>query len=185
VGVIGQSEHRQVEGLAFEGPALHQDVTVVSAEAEDFGHVIDDPRVGRCCRGENGRAHRKFGEKGPEPPVVGSEVVTPVGDAVGFVDDEQPTGRCEVGQYLVPELGIVEPLGGHAEDVDLPTRDVAVYLVPTFDIGRVHRDRVDASAVGRSDLVPHRVTFEPPSPSLVRGFFSQGDVEGDVRPDHG
>ena len=59
------------------------------------------------------------GEQVADAAVVGPEVVAPVADAVRLVDDEQAAAPGQVGQLLVAEPGVVEPLGADEQDVDL------------------------------------------------------------------
>ena len=111
---------------------------------ELLGDVVGDPRVG----GGGGREHRdavgQVGEQRADPAVVGPEVVAPVGDAVGLVDDEQAAGRGQPGQHLVAEAGVVEPLGADQEHVDLAGPDRVVDRLPRLDVGGVDRHRADA-----------------------------------------
>src|SRR2546423_11460302 len=53
-------------------------------------HVVDDPVVGRGGRREDGDVRPEHRQEPADPLVVRPEVVAPVGDAVGLVDDEQP-----------------------------------------------------------------------------------------------
>ena len=95
-------------------------------------------------------------EQRADAPVVGPEVVAPVGDAVGLVDDQQPGGRGEAGQHRVAEAGVVQPLGADQQHVDLAGRDLLLDRLPLLDVGGVDRDRADAGALGGGDLVAHQ-----------------------------
>ena len=80
---------------------------------------VDHPLVGRG----GGREHRppagSAASRSRMPAVVGPEVVAPVADAVGLVDDQQPGRVGEPRQLLVAEPRVVEPLGADEQQVDL------------------------------------------------------------------
>ena len=65
-----------------------------------LGHVGHHPVVGRG----GGAQHRDVGRQGlddaRQAPVVGPEVVSPVGDAVHLVDHQEPQVAEQVGQHL-------------------------------------------------------------------------------------
>lgn len=72
-----------------------------------------------------------------------------------LVDHEQAGGGGEFGQYLIAEVGIVEPLRADQQDVDLPGGDLGLDGVPLLGVGRVDRPGPDTGAVGGVDLVAH------------------------------
>ncbi len=72
-----------------------------------------------------------------DPPVVGPEVVAPVGDAVGLVDDEQARGRDQLRQHVRAEARVGEPLGAEQQQVDLAGVDRLEGLVPVVAVGGV------------------------------------------------
>jgi hypothetical protein len=49
---------------------------------------------------------------------------------VRLIDDEEPARGGEVRQYVVTEVGVVEPLGGDEQDVHLAAPDLLVDLFP-------------------------------------------------------
>ena len=124
--------------------------------AELLGDVGRHPGVGRGGGGQDGDAVGQVAEQRADPPVVGTEVVAPVGDAVGLVDDQQPAGGRELRQHLVAEPRVVEPLGGDQQHVDLAGADLVVDRLPLLDVGGVDGDRADAGPLGRRDLVAHQ-----------------------------
>ena len=81
-----------------------------------------------------------------DAPVVGPEVVAPVGDAVRLVDHQQPDALGEQRQHLVAELRVVEPLGADQQQVDGVGVEQLAHLVPLVAVGRVDRVRADARA---------------------------------------
>ena len=156
---VRQPDHAEPQRRAVERAAEHQDVGVgrgVRPRPELLGHVGGHPRVG----GGGGRQHRdaggQVGEQGAQPAVVGPEVVPPVGDAVRLVHDQQAGGGRQPGQHLVAEPGVVQPLGGHQQHVDLPGRDRVLDLLPLLDVGGVDGDRPDPGPLGGGDLVAHQ-----------------------------
>ncbi len=146
-----EPDHAEPQGLAVERAAEDEHVL-----AQLLGDVPRDPGVGGGRRGQDRDPVGKLVEKGADPAVVGPEVVAPVGDAVGLVDDEQTAGRGQPGQHLVAEPRVVEALGADQEDVDLARPDRVVGLLPLLDVGGVDGDRADAGALGRRDLVAHQ-----------------------------
>ena len=80
--------------------------------AELVGDVAHDPVVGRRGAAEHRhRAGPKRGDEAADAPVVGPEVVTPVGDAVHLVDHDQTGPLAEQRHDRGAELGIGQPLG--------------------------------------------------------------------------
>ena len=121
-----------------------------------LGHVGGDPCVGGRGGGEHRDAVGQVGQHRPDPSVVGSEVMSPVGDAVRLVDDQQAGCGRQAGQHLVAEAGVVEPLRADQEYVDLTGGDCLMDGLPLLEIGRVDRDGADAGPLGGLDLVAHQ-----------------------------
>ncbi len=103
-----------------------------------------------------GMSGRQGLEQGADAAVVGPEVVSPVGDAVRLVDDDQAGRLGQVRQHVVAEPGVVEPLRADQQDVDRAVPDLGVDLLPVVQVGRVDRARVDARPRRRLDLVAHQ-----------------------------
>ena len=108
--LAGDLHHLEVEALPVERAPEDEDVLGARGDAEDRGHVLH--HAGR--RGRRGGEHRRPGgqllEEGADPAVVRAEVVPPVRDAVRLVDHEEPAGRDQLGEHLVAELRVVQPL---------------------------------------------------------------------------
>ena len=147
----GSVQHAQPQRLAVERAAQHQ-----RPSPELLGDVGGDPGVGRGGGRQHRRAGRQLGQEGAQPPVVGAEVVAPVGDAVRLVDHEQAGGGGQLGQHVVAEVGIVEPLRADQQHVDRAAADLGGDLLPLVEVGRVDRAGVDAGPGGRLDLVAHQ-----------------------------
>ena len=146
-----QPHHPEPQRLAVERAPQRQRVG-----AELLGDVVGDPLVGGGGGGQHRDPVGQVVEEGADPAVVGPEVVAPVGDAVGLVDDQQAAGRGQPGQHLVAEAGVVEPLGAHQQDVDLTGTDLVLDRLPLLDVGGVDGDRADAGPLGGGDLVAHQ-----------------------------
>ena len=147
-----------MERVALQGAAQDEDLggpLARGAPGELLGDVVGHPLVRRGGGGQDGRARGQLGEQGADASVVGAEVVPPVGDAVRLVDDDEPGAGRQVGQDLVAEDRVVEALGGHQQDVDVPGAHLRLDLVPLGGVGRVDGDGVDAGAPGGGDLVAH------------------------------
>ena len=118
--------------------------------------VVDHPVVG----GRRGRQHRdvraQFGDQGPDAPVVGPEVVTPVRHAVRLVDHHQPGVGGQRGQHVVAEVGVVEPLRADQQHVEVAAADPPVDVGPLGDVGGVDGRRVHTGPLGGGHLVAHQ-----------------------------
>ena len=148
----GQLEDAEAQARSIKAAAQHER----AAGAELLGDVSGHPCVGRRRGREHGRALGQARQQTADAPVVGSEVVAPVRDAVSLVDDDQTGTRGEAGENRVAEVGVVQPLGAHQQDVDLPGRNLCPYDVPLVDVGRVDRATHDAGPAGGLHLVAHQ-----------------------------
>src|SRR5690606_2693229 len=113
-GAVRQVDDGQVQALPLQGAAQHQGV---AARVELLGDVAGDPLVGGGGGGQHRDALGQLPQQGADPPVVGAEVVPPVGDAVRLVDDDQAGAGGQRGQHPVSEVGVVQPLRADQEDV--------------------------------------------------------------------
>ncbi len=155
VGVVGQAHHAQVQALAVEAAAQHEGGVLV-AGLQLLGDVAGDPLVGGGGGGQHRDAGGQFVQQGADAPVVGTEVVPPVGDAVGLVDDHQSGAGRQFGQDAVAELGVVEAFGTDEEHVDLAGGHGGVGALPLLGVGAVDGVGADSGAFGRGDLVAHQ-----------------------------
>ncbi len=117
--------------------------------------VGDDAVVRRRRRAEHADAVGQALEHVGDAAVVGPEVVTPVGDAVRLVDDEQADPLGEDRQHLGAELRVVQPLGADQQQVDGVGVEQAGDLAPGVAVGRVDSVRTDPEPLRRGDLVAH------------------------------
>ena len=91
------------------------------AQAQRTSDVRRD--AARCRRGEHHRAARRdLVARIREAQVVGTEVVTPVGQAVGLVDREQVDGAA---RHRLTEAGVCKPLGGDVRSRHDPSATAA------------------------------------------------------------
>lgn len=138
-GVILQLLDPQVQGGTVQAATQDQDGLVVGGRilscAQLLSDVAGDALVGRGRGGQDGGVDRQIGQQGTDTSVVRAEVVAPVRDAVGLVDDDQAGVRGQVGQDLLAEDRVVEPLWGDQEDVDLAGGDTGLDLGPLRGVG--------------------------------------------------
>ena len=125
-----------------------------SRSASRLDYVRRHPR--RCGGGGGDQRRRvEFSCRVGQPEVVGAEVMTPLGNAVRLVDDEQP----HIGlSHLVEEPCGREALGCDVEELELPGNGVVDGgVVGIAVLLRVHeRHLVAEPARGqRLDLVLH------------------------------
>ena len=154
----GQPQHAEAQALALERAAQHEHVVrrAVGADRQLLGDVVDDALVG----GGGRRQHRDVGaqprQRLADAPVVGPEVVAPVGDAVGLVDDEQPDALGERRQQAVAEVRVVEPLRADQQHVDRAVAQRRLDGLPLLGVRRVDGVGGDAGARRGLDLVAHQ-----------------------------
>ena len=128
----------------------------VRADAQLLGDVGDDPRVRGGGGREHGRRRRQLSEKVLDTPVVGPEVVAPVADAVGLVDDEQTAALGQRRQLVLAEARVVEALGTHQQQVDRVDAQRLPYVLPLGRVRGVHGHGADPGPLGGADLVAHQ-----------------------------
>jgi hypothetical protein len=75
-----------------------------------FDDISYDPIVGRCRCSENRDGSRKRPQYSDDSPVIWSEVVAPVGNAVGFIDNEETDSIGDGQEASGDEIVIGEPL---------------------------------------------------------------------------
>ena len=145
------AHHRELQAGPGQGAAQHQ-----GRLAELGGDVVGDPLVG----GRRGRQHRGGGVEPPQDvghaAVVGAEVVAPVGDRVGLVDDHQPEPPGQRVEHAPPEARVGQPLRRHEQDVEPAPEEVGLHLGPRLDVAGVERRRPQPGLAGRRDLVTHQ-----------------------------
>lgn len=147
---VEPGEDTEAQGIASEFAA--DDGGVV---AELFGDVGDDAGVRGRCRREHRSIARQFGQDPADATVVGAEIVAPVGDAVGFVDDDEAEEGQQLRQHFVAELRIVQPLRGDEENVEAAGLEVLEHGIPFGDVRGIEAGGTDSGTFGRGDLVAH------------------------------
>ena len=149
---------RQVADLEPQARAVEAaaDRDQVLPRAELLLDVGDHPVVGRRRRAEHRGGLGQALDQPGDPPVVGAEVVAPVADAVGLVDDEQAAGLDQLRQDVRPELRVGQPLGAEQQQVDLAGVDPLERLGPVVAVGAVDRGGLDPERLGRLELVAHQ-----------------------------
>ena len=128
-------------------------------ELQAIENVGPDPWRGRGCQCDGLNIPERFAEF-PKPMVVGTEIVPPFADAVGFVD-RQKLNRC--GSDGVQKPRVSQPLRSDIHHRILSRCD----LIEPFRLLLVRKGTVDQ---GRRDSP----TFEP-----VDLIFHQGNQRGD------
>ena len=97
LGLIVEADVVELERRSDQRPA--RDVEVGNLRLHVGHHAI----VGRGGGAEHRHTRRQPIEHACHPPIVGTEVVTPVGDAMRFVDDEHPDCSHDVRQHVLAE----------------------------------------------------------------------------------
>ena len=148
---IPQPHHVEPQRFAVQAAAQHP-----GAVAQLGAHVLDHAVVGRRRRRQHRHARPEPGKQVADAPVVGPEVVPPVRDAVGLVDDDHARRPRQLRQNVVAELRIVQPLRRHQQHVDPAAGHAPLDVVPLRHVRAVDGFRLDARTPGRRDLVAHQ-----------------------------
>src|SRR5699024_8327453 len=138
------------------GATQYEGVLTLRTGTKLFGHVVSDSFVRGGGRGQYRNTIGQIVQQGTDTPVVGAEIMPPVGDAVSFVDDDQPRPCGGLGQASVAYLRVVDAVGadqrhGHPSGVDL-----GVGLLPGGGVGTVDGACPDPGTFGGGDLVAHQ-----------------------------
>ncbi len=151
---IARRHDRQPKRLTVQATAKHQ--RVVTADAQLCGDVVDHAVVGGRGGGQHRDVGAQFGDQRADPPVVGPEVMAPVGHTVGFVHHDEACVSRQRGQYLFAEVGVVQPFRADQQHVESAVAHPLVDLVPLGNVARVDRRGVDARPIRGGDLVAHQ-----------------------------
>jgi hypothetical protein len=155
VGLAGEVDDLEAQAGATQRAAVGAQ-RGGTADAQLLLHVGHHAVVGGRGRAQHRHALRQPLEHVGDPPVVGAEVVAPVGDAVRLVDDQQADPLGEQRQHLGAEGRVVEPLGADQQHVDGVGGQQILDLRPRVAVGRVDRVRADPDPLRRRDLVAHQ-----------------------------
>ena len=126
------------------------------ARGELLDDVGDHAVVGRRRRAEHGGVRRQGVQHVLHAPVVGTEVVAPVGDAVRLVDHQQPYGGREQRQHRLTELRVVQALRADQQQVDRVRSQLLADRVPLLAVGAVDRVSPQSQPLRGVDLVAHQ-----------------------------
>ena len=151
LGLAGHVGDGQRQALAVERAAVG-----AQRRAELVGDVGDHAVV----RGGGGAEHGHVGgqrlEHAHDAPVVRTEVVAPVADAVRLVDHQQADRARDDAEHLVAEALVREPLGRDQQQVDLVVGQALHDRLELVGVRRVDRLGAHADARGHLDLVAHQ-----------------------------
>jgi len=113
-----------------------------------------------------------------ETPVVRTEVVAPVRDAVRLIDDEEPEPVQQVRENVASKLGVVEPFGRYQKQVDLIVVDGGEHVDPVVTVRRIDGLSCQIEAGCSFDLVAHQGEQRRDDDGRSRTSSSQ-DLGGD------
>ena len=146
---------RFVERVEPKAAASQRPTHGCEVRSELGGHVGHHPVVG----GGRAAQHRHPGgqqvQHPDQTPVVGTEVVAPVGDAMGLVDHQQAAAPTDHRQNFVAELLVRQPLRRDQQHVHLVCLDPLLNLAPLVTIRAVDGDGLDSKPLSSLDLIPH------------------------------
>ena len=87
--------------------------------------------------------------------VVGTEIVSPIGNAMGFVHDEHPDAALNEREKFLEEFAVAQALGRDHEDVHFVGLERSFDLGPFGNVFAVDGDSADAKFFGGEDLIAH------------------------------
>lgn len=147
--VTGEGRDDEVEVGAVEGEL----VVVLFSDFKVAANIFRNLRGGGGGEAEDARDFEFFGEAG-ELEIIGSEVVAPFGDAMGFVDGEEGEFHLfEAG----PEFLVGEAFGGDVEEFEVVVFEALVEVDDfVFGEGGVESRGGDLFADQGVNLVLHQ-----------------------------
>ena len=123
--------------------------------AEYLRQILGDPVVRRRGR----RQQTEVGRQGPDgpldEPVVGTEIVTPVRDAMGFVDHQQRDAIRHFCEHAVPEPLIGETFRSDQEDIHFVGPERVLDFAPSRQVVGVDRLGLDSHPARGGNLIAH------------------------------
>jgi hypothetical protein len=152
-GRLGKGHHLQSQACA--GQRAPVGAQGGAARRQLLGDVGDDAVVRGRGRGEHRGVVTQRRQHVPHAAVVGAEIVPPVGDAVGLVDDQQPDRPCEQRQHRLAKARIVQPLGADQQQIEGVLGQGGADLVPLLTVGRIDGVGAQPQARGGGELVAH------------------------------
>lgn len=164
-GGVLEAEHAEPQRAAGEGPADGQHRRragrgTIGLGARQRAELLRDIGHDPTVRGRGRRQHGHVGghlrDQIAQSPVVGTEIMPPVADAVRLVDHEHAESTHQRRELLLPEPGVVQSLRGDEQHVDLVPREPILYVGPLVRVRGVDRDRTHPGPFGCSDLVAHQ-----------------------------
>ena len=117
--------------------------------------IADDPHVRRGRRCQDRHVRRESFKEIRYFLVVGTEIVSPIGHAVRFVNDKKPDVVLDPVKHIDAKLFVGKSLRGDNQKVACPRNHTRLDLRPLIAVCGVDRVANDPHALGRRDLVPH------------------------------
>ena len=146
--LAGEAEALEGEGWAVEIATLHSEIR------SEFSLQVGHHSVAGGGRGGQ-QAHIGQGLHQPaHAAVIRTEVVAPVGDAVGFIDHHQ--AGVELGERPTLKIRSVQPLWRDQQDVDLSLSDLLLHLQPLIGVRGIDRAGNKTHSLGGGHLVAHQ-----------------------------
>ena len=147
----GQPYCLKQERRTAEIPARHLQVG-----AEHRAEVVHHPVVRSGGRRKQSEIPRQRAGNTLDQPVVRSEIVAPIGDAVGLVDDEEGDALRDLRQHLITKALVAKPLGRNEQDVHFISLKALFHVLPMLSIVGRDSHGVDPHAHRGCNLVPHQ-----------------------------
>ena len=157
----GQPAHaggltREADGLQEERRTAEFAPRDGQVRPEDIFQIGEHPIVGGGGRGEDADIGRQGADHALDQSVVRAKVMTPVGNAVGLIDDQQRDAARDRREHLPAEVGIAQPLRRDEQDIDLVPRHLPLDYLPLSLILGIDGHGPDPHPRGRRDLIAHQ-----------------------------
>ena len=148
--LIGQAQGLQGQGFAHQRTALDLDV------AQLLANIPQHPVVGGRCGSQHGHVRRHPPQHVDQTAIIGTEVMTPVGDAVSLVHHQQAETLGDGHQHLPDEFIVSQTLGRNQHRISLIVQNGVDQRRPVVAVGGIDGQRPNAQPLGGFDLVPHQ-----------------------------
>ena len=124
--------------------------------SELLSNVLDYAVFGRRGRPEERNVFGNALQNVDQTPVIGAKVMSPIGDAVRFVNHQQSDATGKREKHVFRKVVVGQALGRNQQSIDLVVSDSPFQGGPVIPIGRIDTRRLEAEAIGCLDLIAHQ-----------------------------
>ena len=136
--------------------------------------VFDDAVIGGGGGAKNRDFRRKQPQDADDAAVIGTEIVTPIGDAMGFVHDKHADAALDDRKKFLQEFSVAETFRRNHKDVHPVLLQSGFYRGPFGNVFAVDGDGADAEFFGSENLIAHE---------RKQGTYKQGRASTSISQD--